>query len=118
MGNGSDGGRLTRWLHYHRYRIALMVAVIEGIVAWATHGLHPLTIIVLGLVAFASIMLYGFTREKTNSPFLRQVGWLLAASQLGATIVVVAGYVVVGALVAVIAVFALIALGLLVLERR
>jgi len=118
MANTSDGGRSTVWLHRHRYRIVLWVAVIEGVIAWATHGLHIWTIVILGVLAFASLMLYGATREKTNSPFLRQVTWLLAASQLGATIVVAAGYIVLGALIILIVIFALVALGLLLLERR
>ena len=118
MDNGSDGGRMTTWLHEHRYQIVLWVALIEGIIAAATHGLHVWTIVVLGVLAFASVMLYGYTRDKTNSPFLRQITWLLAASQLGATIVVAAGYIVLGALIVLIVIFALVALGLLFLERR
>jgi len=118
VGNGSEGGRITRALHHHRYRIVLIIAVIEGLLAWATHGLHILTIIVLGLIAFGSLMLYGYLRERTRSPFLHQIAWLLAASQLGATLVVALGYIVVAALVVAVIVFALVALGLLLLERR
>ena len=118
MANDSDGGRLTQRLNEHRYRIVLWIAVIEAVVAWVAYGLHAWTIVVLGLLAFASLMLYGFTRERTNSAFLRQVAWLLAASQLGATVAVAAGYIVWGALVVVVVIFALIALGLLLLERR
>ena len=118
MVNGSEGGRLTEWLHRHRFQIVLWVALIEGIIAAATHGLHIWTIVILGVVALASLMLQGFTREKTNSPFLRQLAWLLAASQLGATIVVAAGYIVLGALIVLIVIFALVALGLLLLEHR
>lgn len=118
MANASDGGRLTSALHRHRYRIVLWVAVIEGLVAWLTHGLHIWTILVLGLIAIASLMLYGQARERTSSPLLHQVTWLLAASQLGATVAVAAGYIVWSALVVIVVIFALIALGLLLLERR
>jgi hypothetical protein len=118
MAYASEGGRLTARLHHHRYRIVLWIAVIEGIIAAVTHGLHIWTIIVLGLIAFASLMLYGQTREKSSSPFLRQVTWLLAASQLGSTILVAAGYILLGALIVLIVLFALVALGLLLLERR
>jgi hypothetical protein len=116
--NASDGGRITGSLHRHRYRIVLWVAVIEALLAWATHGLHVWTIVVLGLIACASLLLYNTTRERTSSPLLHQLAWLLAASQLGATIAVAAGYIVWGALVVIIVIFALIALGLLLLERR
>jgi len=109
---------MTAWLHQRRYQIVLWVALVEGIIAAATHGLHIWTIVILGVFAFASLMLYGLTREKTTSPFLQQLAWLLAASQLGATIVVAAGYILLGALIVLIVIFALVALGLLFLERR
>jgi hypothetical protein len=108
----------TGWLHRHRFRIVLWIAVIEGLVVWATHGLHITTIVVLGIFAFACLMLYRFTTERTQSSFLRQLAWLLAASQLGATILVAAGYIVIGALIVLLVIFALVALGLLLLDHR
>lgn len=108
----------TAWLHRHRFRIVLWIAVIEGIVAWATHGLHLTTIVVVAAIAFASLLLYRLTQEKTRSPLLHQLAWLLAASQLGATVLVAAGYVVIGALIVLIVIFALVALGLLLLQHR
>ncbi len=108
----------TAWLHRHRFRIVLWIAVVEGIVAWATHGLHITTIVVVAAVAFVSLLLYRFTQEKTRSPLLHQLAWLLAASQLGATVLVAAGYVVIGALIVLIVIFALVALGLLLLQHR
>jgi hypothetical protein len=118
MAYASDGGPVTARLHHHRYRIVLWIAVIEGVIAAVTHGLHIWTIVVLGAIAFGSLMLHSRIQEKSSSPFLRQVTWLLAASQLGATLVVAAGVIVFGALVVLIVVFALVALGLLLLERR
>ncbi|HZT94206.1 MAG TPA: hypothetical protein VE985_07010 [Gaiellaceae bacterium] len=106
------------WFHRHRFRIVLWVAVIEGIAVWATHGLHVTTIIVLGAIAVACLMLYRFTTQRTRSSLLHQATWLLAASQLGATILVAAGYIVIGALIVLLVIFALVALGLLLLDRR
>lgn len=111
---GSGGG----WFHRHRYRIVLWVAVVEGLIAWATHGLHIGTIIVLGVIAVACLMLYRYTTERTKSSLLHDATWFLAASQLGATILVAAGYVLIGALIILLVIFALIALGLLLLDRR
>lgn len=108
----------TGWLHRHRIRIILWVAVIEGIVAWVTHGLHIATILVLGVIALACLMVYRFTKERTQSSFLHQLTWLLAASQLGATILVAAGYILIGALIVLLVIFALAALGLLLLDHR
>ncbi len=118
MANGSEGGRVTRSLHHHRFRIVLWVAVAEALIALLTHGLHIWTIIVLAAIAFVSLMIHNFMRERTHSPFLHQLTWLLAASQLGATVAVTAGYILTTALVIIIVIFALVALGLLLLERR
>jgi O-antigen/teichoic acid export membrane protein len=111
-------GKQAGWFHRHRFRIVLWVAVVEGLVAWATHGLHIGTIIVLGVIAVACLMLYRYTAERTKSPFLHEITWFLAASQLGATILVAAGYILIGALIILLVIFALIALGLLLLDRR
>lgn len=108
----------TAWLYRHRFRIVLWIAVIEGVVLWVTHGLHITTIVVVGAIALVSLMLYRFTQEKTRSPLLHQLAWLLAASQLGATVLVGAGYVVIGALIVLMVIFALVALGLLLLQHR
>ncbi|MGH3050059.1 MAG: hypothetical protein ACRDLK_07865 [Gaiellaceae bacterium] len=108
----------TAWLRRHRFRIVLWIAVIEGVVVWATHGLHLWTIVVLSLVALASLFLYRLTQEKTRSPFLHELAWLLAASQLGADVLVAAGYLLLGLLVILLVVFAAAALVILVLERR
>ena len=113
---GSPGP--TGWLHRHRFRIVLWIAVIEGLLVWATHGLHIGTIVVLGVIAFACLMLYRFTTERTTSSLLHQLVWLLAASQLGATVLVAAGYILIGALIILLVIFALVALGLLLLDRR
>jgi hypothetical protein len=122
LSNGSHAVEGSRgqagWFHRHRFRIVLWIAVIEGIVAWATHGLHITTIVVLGVIAVACLMLYRFTKERTRSSLLRQLTWFLAASQLGATILVAAGYIVIGALIVLLVIFALVALGLLLLDHR
>jgi hypothetical protein len=106
------------WFHRHRLRIVIWIAVLEGIAIWVTHGLHITTIIVLGVIAFAFLMLHRFASERTKSSLLHEITWFLAASQLGATILVAAGYVLIGALIILLVIFALVALGLLLLDRR
>jgi hypothetical protein len=106
------------WYHRHRFRIVIWIAVIEGIAVWATHGIHIATLIVLGVIAFVFLMLYRFTTERTHSSLLHEVTWFLAASQLGATILVAAGLILLPALAILLVIFALVALGLLLLDRR
>ena len=122
LGDGShvieDRRGPTAWLHRQRFRIVLWVAGAEGIVAWATHGLHIATIVVLAALAALSLALYRVAHDRTHSPLLHQLVWLLAASQLGAVVLVTAGYVIIGALIVLLAIFALAALGLLLLEHR
>jgi hypothetical protein len=106
------------WYHRHRIRIVIWIAVLEGVFIWLTHGLHVTTIIVVGVIALAFFMLYRFTRERTQNSVLIEVTWFLAASQLGATILVLAGKVLIGAFYILLVIFALVALGLLLLDRR
>jgi hypothetical protein len=122
LGNGSHAIEGTPksegWFHRHRFRIVLWVAVVEALVAWVTHGLHITTIIVLGVIAVACLMLYRYVTVRTTSTLLHELLWLLAASQLGATVLVAAGYILIGALIVLLVIFALVALGLLLLDRR
>lgn len=111
-------GKPAGWFRRHRFRIVLWVAVAEGIVVAVTHGLHITTIVVLGVIAVACLALYRFTKERTQSALLHEITWFLAASQLGATILVAAGVVLLSALIILLVIFALVALGLLLLDRR
>ena len=106
------------WYHRHRIRIVIWIAVLEGLFVWLTHGLHVTTILVVGLIALVCFMLYRFTRERTRSSLLHEATWFLAASQLGAMILVLAGKVLIGAFWILLVIFALVALGLLLLDRR
>jgi hypothetical protein len=106
------------WYQRHRVRLVIWIAVIEGIVVWATHGIHITTLIVLGVIAFACLMLHRVTTERTHSSLLHDATWFLAASQLGATILIAAGLILIPALAILLVIFALVALGLLLLDRR
>jgi hypothetical protein len=106
------------WYHRHRIRLVIWIAVLEGVFIWLTHGLHIATFVVVGVIALACFMLYRFTRERTQSSLLHEVTWFLAASQLGATVLVLAGKVLIGAFYILLVIFALVALGLLLLDRR
>lgn len=106
--------RLARRLRHHRYRIALAIAAIEGILVLA--GAIPWWIVVLlALVALGGYVAWG---RDHASPDVRIVTWTAAVSQLVVVLVpVLAGAVVVLAAVAVVA-LAVIALAALLLDRR
>ena len=115
---GTPAPEQASWFHRHRVRIVIWIAVIEGIVVAVTHGLHFTTFIVVAVIALAFLLLYRFTKERTRSSLLHEVTWFLAASQLGAAVLVAAGAILFSALIILLAIFALVALGLLLLDRR
>jgi len=106
--------RLVRRLRHNRFKIALAIAAIEGVLVLA--GAIPWWVVVL--LALAALGSYvGFGREHASAD-VRVVTWTAAVSQLVVVLVpVLAGAVVVLAAVAVVALAAL-ALAALLLDRR
>jgi hypothetical protein len=71
------GGRPTRWLRERRTRLAVWVALVEGVLVlvhvvprWPAFG-----------VAIAVVAAYLWVGRTSRSPLLRQAGWTLAVSQ-------------------------------------
>src|SRR4051812_21056829 len=106
------------WFHRHRLRIVIWIAVLEGILIWATHGIHIVTIIVLGVIAFVSLRPRRSAAERPRPSLPRETRWFSGASRPGATLPVAGGYVLIGALTTLLVIFALAARGLLLLDRR
>jgi hypothetical protein len=106
--------RTGRWLRERRLRIALWIAVVEGILL----VVHVIPRWPALFVAAAVIALYLFTGRSLSSDTGRQVAWVAAASQafvaLIPVLVIIVGTV---ALVAV-AILAVLALVFLFTERR
>lgn len=106
--------RLVRRLRQRRYRIALAIAALEGILVLA--GAIPWWVVVaLALVAVVGYV--GWGREHP-SPDVRVVTWTAAVSQLVVVLVpVLAGALVVLAALVVV-VLAILALVALLIDRR
>lgn len=106
--------RLARRLRANRYKVALAIAAVEGILVIA--GAIPWWIVVaLALVSLAGYVAWGREHE---SPDVRVVTWTAAVSQLVVVLVpVLAGLVVVLAAVVVV-LLAAVALAALLLDRR
>ena len=106
--------RLARRLRHNRYKIALAIAAIEGVLVIA--GAIPWWVVVLlALVTLGGYVAWG---RDHSSPDVRVVTWTAAVSQLVVVLVpVLAGAVVVLAAVAVVG-LAAIALAALLLDRR
>ena len=106
--------RTGRWLAERRLRIALGIAVLEGILVAVEKDFSRWTVIIISapIIAF-----YLFAGRALQSDTGRQLSWIAAASQAFAVILCVVALVI-GAFVLIIAgVFAAIALILLLGDR-
>ena len=103
-----------RWLYARRLKIALGIAVLEGIFVAVEKDFSRWTVIIISapIIAF-----YLFAGRSLDSDTGRQVAWIAAASQAFAVILCIVALLI-GAFVLIIAgVFAAIALILLFGER-
>jgi uncharacterized membrane protein len=104
------GGRLR----FHRVRIALCIALLEGIVVVFSHDLTKWTVMFIAVIAG---LLYLLGRNA-KSNLIRQVLWIFAASQFLAFVLVMLGWIVKWALIAGLIICAILALAYLFLDRR
>ena len=107
--------RTGRWLRGRRVRLALWVAVVEGVLVALTPDLTKWTVLVLGVILLAFYMVAG---RNIRWDVARQLSWIAAASQALAILVVILAFVL--GLVAIVAVviFAIIALVYLFSDSR
>jgi hypothetical protein len=112
-----EGGstRMGRWLRERRVRLALWVAVVEGLLVALTPDLTKWTVLVIGAILLAFYVAAG---RNIRWDVGRQLSWIAAASQALAILVVIFAFVL--KLVAIVAVvgFAIIALLYLFSDAR
>jgi hypothetical protein len=112
-----EGGstRIGRWLRERRLRLALWVAVVEGLLVALTPDLTKWTVLVIGTILLAFYIVAG---RQMRWDVGRQLSWIAAASQALAILVVILAFVLkLVAIVAVVA-FAIIALVYLFSDSR
>jgi hypothetical protein len=85
-----DTTRTGRWLRVRRIRLALWIAVIEGIVVALAHDVSRWTVIA---VAIPVLALYVFWGRSTRSDTVRQILWIGGASQALAVVVVIFAFI-------------------------
>ena len=107
--------RVGRWLRERRLRLALWVAVIEGIIVALTPDLSRWTVLVIGTIVLAFYVLAG---RNMSWDVGRQLSWIAAASQAAALVVVVFAFIVEWLAIGLIGVLAIIALVYLLAEHR
>ncbi|HEX6664605.1 MAG TPA: hypothetical protein VF025_13120 [Gaiellaceae bacterium] len=111
----AGGTRVGRWLRFRRVRIALWVAVIEGLIVALTPDLTKWTVIIIGAIVLAFYVLAGRDMKWDVG---RQLSWIAAASQALAVLVVIFAFVLKLVAVVAIVILAVAALAYLFSDRR
>ena len=105
--------RTGRWLRARRLRVALWIAVVEGVLV----VFHVISWPIAVILAIAVIALYFTAGSRLRSDAVRQVGWIAAVSQALVALVPVL-VIVVGTLALIaVAAIAVVALILLLYDR-
>ncbi|MDX6413645.1 MAG: hypothetical protein QOH23_1055 [Gaiellaceae bacterium] len=99
--------RTGRWLRERRLRLALWVAVIEGLLVALTHDLTRWTVLVIAVIVLAFYMTAG---RNMRWDVVRQLSWIAAASQALAILVIIVAFILGIVAIALVALFAVIAL--------
>jgi hypothetical protein len=112
-----EGGstRIGRWLRERRLRLALWVAVIEGLLVALTPDLTKWTVIIIGTIMLAFYMVAG---RNMRWDVARQLTWIAAASQALAVLVVILAFVLKLVAIVAVVIFALVALAYLFSDSR
>jgi hypothetical protein len=107
--------RIGRWLRERRLRLALWVAVIEGLLVALTPDLTKWTVLIIGVVLLAFYMVAG---RHMRWDVARQLSWIAAASQALAILVVILAFVLKLVAIVAVVIFALVALAYLFSDAR
>jgi hypothetical protein len=106
--------RAGRWLRGRRLRLALWIAVLEGIVVALAPGVSRWTVVVVAILA---VSLYAAAGRRTRWDVGHQLSWILAASQALAVVVAILAWFVLWTALLLVVVFAVIALVILFTDR-
>jgi hypothetical protein len=87
----AHSSRAGRWLRERRLRLALWIAVIEGIVVAVRGDISRWTVLIIAALV---LLLYMSLRDRVRWDAGRQVLWIVAASQVLALLVVILAFVV------------------------
>lgn len=107
--------RASSWLRERRLRIALWIAVFEGIVVALEHDVSRWTVL---FIAVPLLALYMFVGRDLPWDAGRQLAWIVAASQVLALLVVILAFVVGAIALVLVGMFALVALAYLFSDLR
>jgi len=111
----AHSSRASRWLRERRLRLALWIAVAEGIVVAIRGDISRWTVVIIAALV---LLLYMSLRDRIGWDAGRQVLWVVAASQVMALLVVILAFVVGVIALVLVGLFAVLALIYLVSDLR
>ena len=106
---------MGRWLRERRLRIALWVAVVEGVIVALEHDISKWTVLI---VAVPVLLLYIAVGRNMRWDVGRQLAWIVAASQVLALLVVILAFIIGVIAIVLVGLFALVALAYLFSDMR
>jgi phosphatidylserine synthase len=107
--------RASRWLRERRLRLALWIAVVEGIVVAIRGDISRWTVVIIAALV---LLVYMSLRDRIRWDAGRQVLWIVAASQVLALLVVILAFIVGLVALVLVALFAILALVYLFSDLR
>ena len=111
----SGSSRAGRWLRERRLKLALWIAVFEGIVVALRGDISRWTVLAIAALV---LIVYMVVRQNIKWDAARQLVWIIAASQVMALLVVILAFVVGMIALVLVGLFALIALAYLFSDLR
>jgi Ca2+/Na+ antiporter len=109
-----DSNRFGRTLRRNRLKIALVLALLEGVLVLV--GRIDWWVVVL--LAIAAVVLYVGRGRKARREEIRETTWILAVSQLAVVLVPALALVLTAFAVVALVIFAIVALVILLRDRR
>ena len=103
-----------RWIAERRIKLALAIAVLEGIIVAFAKDISSWTVIIISVPIIAFYLFAGRTLKSDTG---RQISWVLAASQAFAVLLAVIALTIKLWVLIIVGVFAVIALILIVGEK-
>jgi hypothetical protein len=107
--------RVSRWLRERRLRIALWIAVGEGVIVALRGDISRYTVLA---IAVPILILYVFAARNLRWDAGRQLLWIVAASQVMALLVVIIAFVIGAIALVLVGLFAVVALVYLFSDLR
>jgi phosphatidylserine synthase len=111
----AGSSRPGRWLRERRLKLALWIAVLEGVVVAVRGDVSRWTVVVLAALV---LVVYMLLRDRLRWDAGREVIWIVAASQAMALLVVILAFVIGALSLILVGILAVLALVYLFNDRR